>query len=157
MNWQEIAGSVVNALRNAGVKKDVIDLQEKQLALLTDKIVTLEREKSDLMMQTTNLHTKATDLELELKRLRPKQDELEEDAVKILLLLFEGAEFTTQQIAERLGITKGWAEHHCGVLFGKKMIHPRSIRVVTGFEESSPTKWMIVQAGRDYLVKNKLV
>ena len=41
MDWQKISGGIVNAFRNAGVKKDVIDLQEKEVGLLTNEIARL--------------------------------------------------------------------------------------------------------------------
>ena len=58
MNWQEIAGSVVNALRNAGVKKDIIDLQEKQVAIFRDDVAVLTRKLEVSESETADLKKK---------------------------------------------------------------------------------------------------
>jgi hypothetical protein len=76
MNWQEIAGSLVNALRNAGVKKDVIDLQEKHIGMLTGEIETLSLKLSESTTEIANLRTKITKLEKELEHLRPREERL---------------------------------------------------------------------------------
>jgi DNA-binding transcriptional ArsR family regulator len=148
MNWQEIASGVIQAFRNAGVKKDVIDLQEKQLDLLTKQIVTLESEKSHLLTEISSLKKKTADLERELDRLRPKTDGLDEMQIKFLELLF-GQSLTLSQIASALKISRGMAEHHRDVLKRAEMISlPMMIRM------GRETPYHLLPKGREYLVKN---
>lgn len=151
MSPQDIAKDAIRIATTAGLSKDVIDLLKEKVALLTDKIATLQAENA-------NLEKKIGDLEQELDRLRPKQDGLEEGAVRFLKLLFEGAELSVQEMAPRIGMSRGMAEYHCGILNEKQMIHPMSIGVVMDFgEEPTPTTWIITSKGRQYLVQNKLV
>jgi septal ring factor EnvC (AmiA/AmiB activator) len=150
MNWQEIAGGIINSLRNAGVKKDVIDLQEKQVALLTQEIATLTRKLDVSETERANLESKVADLEQELDRLRPKRD-LAEDTIKVLRLLFDH-DLTLSQIANALGISEGIADYHCGVLRDRLMIQFPAF----GMMGVEPALY-ITHEGREYLVKNGLV
>jgi hypothetical protein len=116
-------------------------------------VEAMEARLKMLETQINELETKA-----KTQNLAPKPDGLEEGAVRFLKLLFEGAELSVQEMAPKLGMTRGRAEYHCGVLNEKQMIHPMSIGVVMEFgQEPTPTTWIITSKGRQYLVKNKLV
>jgi hypothetical protein len=125
--------------------------------LLTDKISTLEREKSDLMTQITNLQTKVTDLELELDRLRPKTGRLDEMQVKFLQLLYRHRELTLSQIAMGLGIEEGKAEYHKNRLFDADMIQWAGLSIMVGFEDAGESALSLSHKGTAYLVENHLV
>ena len=121
--------------------KDVIDLLEKKITLLTEQITTLETENA-------NLKKKITDVEQEIDRFRPK-DELHKDAVRVLQLLFRQDGLTVSQIASYLGIVKGMAEYHRDVLEQAKMIG-LPMAVMMGKEPP----YHLRAAGREYLVKH---
>ena len=158
MNWQEIASGVTQAFRNAGVKKDVIDLQEKQLGLLTDKIAMLEREKSDLMMQIANLQTKVANLELELDRFRPKTGGLDDMQIKFLQLLFHHGDLSIETVAQQLGAPEGIINYHRDALVELKMITQATIGARSIWNDTDiPATYAILPKGRAYLVENRLV
>ena len=56
--------------------------------MLAEQITTLEHEKSVLQTENAKLRKKVKNLELQLDRGRPK-DELADDTVEVLKLLFE--------------------------------------------------------------------
>jgi len=118
------------------IAKDAI-----RIALLTEQIAALKTENA-------NLKKKAADLEQELDRLRPK-DELHQDAIRFLALLFRQGGLTTSQIAATLGIHKGMAEYHRDVLVKAKMI---SLLVTVTSGRENP--YHLRSKGKDYLVKH---
>jgi len=144
MNWQEAAGNIVSALRHADVKKDIIELQEKHLGLLTKEIETLTAENAKLKL-------KLTDLKKELETLRPKGDRLDDTSEKILLLLANHEQLSFRQIAEYLGISKIKAEHRKDILWKAKMIH------FFGEDDNGEACWGLIADGRAYLFKNGLL
>ncbi len=156
MNWQEIAGNVVNALRNAGVKKDIIDLQEKQVAIFRDEVAVLTRKLEVSESETADLQKKVADLEQELERAKPKTGGLDETSVKVLQVLARHEELTTSQIASWLNIPKIKAEYHRDILWQAKMIQPFGT-AVDEIGESGDMVWGLIDKGRAYLVENGLV
>ena len=156
MNWQEIANGVVNAFRNAGVKKDIIDLQEKQLGLLTKEIMTLESNKSDLLSEVTNLKNKIANLEQELQRLCPDAEQLNTVQKDFLKAIYQaGVPVALDYIASVLRIEYGMAEYHRDVLKDSEMIRWTG-RTTEDFGHGLPT-YELTPKGRAYLVENKLV
>src|SRR5439155_2796242 len=123
MNWQDIASDAINLVRNAGLKKDVIDLLEKKVALLTDEIVVLTHNLEVSETERTKLQAKAIDLEQQLDRLRPGQGRLGKDLEQFMQFL---ANYpyrpSIRDTAEGLGIQKVIAEHHADKLLEKGMI-----------------------------------
>lgn len=119
--------------------KDVIDLFEKKVGLLTEQVAALETENTNLKQQVENLNQ-------ELERIRPKQDRLEEGAEKILRLLFDchrGDELHfSDVIASALRMNKGVAQYHCDVLYEAEYIG------MAGFEQ-----YYLYPKGRAYVVK----
>jgi hypothetical protein len=150
MNRQGIAADAINLVKNAGLKKDVIDLFEKKIALLTGEIDVLSRNLEVSETERTKLQAKVTQLEQELERLRPKQD-LEDDTIKVLRLFFD-RDFTLSRIAQSVGLSEGMADYHCGVLQGRGSIALPSI-MAFGVEP----QLYITQRGREYVVKRGLV
>ena len=55
MSAMDTAKEIVRIGATAGLSKDVIDLQEKKLALLAEQLATLERENADLKAENANL------------------------------------------------------------------------------------------------------
>ena len=119
MNPLEIAKEIFGLAVNAGLKKDVVDLLEKKVGLLTEEITALKTENA-------NLKAKLYDLEQELNRVKPKRD-LEDDTIKVIRLFFDH-DLTASQVANALGMSYGMADYHCGALYEKHMIALPMIR-----------------------------
>src|ERR1051325_7704845 len=114
MSALDTAKEIGRMAATATLSKDVIDLFEKKVALLTEQVATLETENA-------NLNQKVAGLQQQLDRFHPK-GELQPDAVRFLKLLFQQDGLTVSQIAGALGIQKGMAEFHRDVLVKGKMI-----------------------------------
>jgi len=149
MNWQEIAGSVVNALRNAGVKKDIIDLQEKQVAIFRDDVAVLTRKLKVSESETADLKKKVADLQQQLERLRPQTSGLDETAVKFLQLLAQQPGLRIEQIAGYLSLSKVKAEYHRDNLMAAEMIGYHGAIVEIGDET-----YALRRKGREYLANH---
>ena len=120
--------------------------------MLAEQITTLEHEKS--VLQTVEIVLRIVAHELEQQQidgLKPK-DELADDTVEVLKLLFEQDGLTVSQVARDLNMAHGMAEYHCGALRSAEMI---SFPFVRTFGSEGPN--CMLQKGRAYLVKNGLV
>jgi predicted nuclease with TOPRIM domain len=138
MSALDTAKEIGRMAATATLSKDVIDLFEKKVALLTEQVASLESENM-------NLKKKVENLEQELERLRPKGDRLADGAEKILKFLFdrEGEDFSPERLAQEFGMKLGVAQHYCDVLFNAEMVS-------LGQYLSS---YYIVTDGRAYVVK----
>jgi FtsZ-binding cell division protein ZapB len=116
MGGAEIARDAIRIATTAGLSKDVIDLLEKKISLLTEQIATLETENA-------NLTKKVVNLEQEVDRTRPNQSGLDETARKFIKVLFErGSSMDFDHVAAILGVTKGKAAYYIDVLTKHGMI-----------------------------------
>jgi DNA-binding transcriptional ArsR family regulator len=142
---QEIARDVISLVTTAGVKKDIIDLLEKKVALLTEKISILEAENAELK-------GKAVKLEQQLDRLRPQQGRLEEGGgpEKLLQVLSRPHRPSLEQAARELGIKQIVAEHHANVLDDAGMIE------LSAFLPGKGTMYSLTPKGTAYVVENNL-
>jgi DNA-binding MarR family transcriptional regulator len=144
MSALDTAKEIGRIASTASLGKDVIDLLEKKVALLTEQVTALETENA-------NLKQKVYDLEQELDRLRPGQGGLEEGAEKILLILFSSLDPTPslEQMASRLGVSKGIAQYHAARLVEDGMIELASAG-------RTGVIYILTPKGRAYVVENKL-
>jgi hypothetical protein len=152
MNWQEIASSVINALRNAGVKKDVIDLQEKQVAIFRDEIAVLARKFEQSESQRTSLEVKIVDLEKQLESLNPIRERLDEIEERLLVLFARaGRAPALEQVGAQLGLKQVEANHYANKLVAEGMIE------CIGHSPQYGTMYLLTAKGTAYVVENKLV
>jgi chromosome condensin MukBEF ATPase and DNA-binding subunit MukB len=147
MNPLEIAKEIFGIAANAGLKKDVIDLFEKKVGLLTEEIAALNRKLEISETENANLTRKVVDLEQQLDRIQPRRGKLKEGAERILKLLFDNGDVVSvREMSGRLGMQEGVVKHHCDVLYEADMI-----------TFSSLDEWYIIAKGRAYVVDNGLV
>jgi len=146
MSALDTAKEIGRIAATATLGKDIIDLLEKKVALLTEQITALETENA-------NLKQKVANLEQELTSLRPKQGGLDEDAEKILKFLFDHRKvvYSIEQIAGSIGIDAGVADYHGDVLLKAHMIGSPGGIVYAGRE-----MYTLLARGREYVVKNLL-
>ena len=156
--WQKLTSSIVKLFRNAEVKKDIIDLQEKKIAMLTDDNLDL-RAKNDILTRKLEVsESKVAALEKELDHAKPKRD-LADDTIRVLKLLFKNkGGLTVSHIECELRLADGMAEYHRGVLMDLGMIEWVSVAMTSAWMDiDRPATIGISHEGRAYLVKNKLV
>jgi predicted nuclease with TOPRIM domain len=157
MNWQEAAGNIVSALRHSDIKKDIIELQEKHLGLLTKEIETLTLKLTESKSEIANLKAKLYDLEQELGRLKPK-DDLPPDAIKMLDRLFN-EDLAIEYLAKILHIERGMAEHYRDILFDALLIEQTGVGF-TGFGAmgdwvDTSGSYGLTAKGREYVAKRR--
>ena len=125
----------------SGLSKEIIELLEKKIVLLTEQVTTLVTENADLKNQVGNL-------EQELTRLRPT-DGLKPDTVRVLKLIFDNQALTISQIAGALKMSVGMAQYHIDILNKAKMAALPAFRSV-----NRETPYQLLSAGREYLVEH---
>ncbi len=159
MNWQEIAGSVVNALRNAGVKKDVIDLQEKQVAIFRDEVAVLTRKLEVSESEKANLEVKIAGLKEELKRFSPTEEVIDPKADMMLIFLFDHGDFTIENLAQTLGIQRAMGEYHRDVLVRLGLIEQTGVGFqgfgAMGDWVDTSGRYGLTTKGREYVVRKR--
>jgi FtsZ-binding cell division protein ZapB len=158
VNPHEIAKDAIRIVTTAGLSKDVIDLLEKKVALLTDEISTLTRKLEVSESENVSLKRKAADLEQQLERVSPKANRLDEAQIKFLQLLFKQGDVSIAAIGRQLGISEGMADYHRGALMDLGMIEWVGVGMKSAWMEiDRPATFGISQKGRACLVENKLV
>jgi FtsZ-binding cell division protein ZapB len=119
MSALDTAKEIGRMAATATLSKDVIDLFEKKVALLTEQVAALETENSDLKQKVGNLQQ-------ELSRLQPQSDRLEEGAEKVLRFLFDRDDdnglIAVEAIARDLAMIRGVTQYHCDTLYEREMV-----------------------------------
>jgi hypothetical protein len=142
MSAIDTAKEIARIASTASLGKDVIDLLEKKVGLLTEQITTLETENANLKQKVANFDQQFAGA--------PPKAELHPDAIRFLKLLFEhDTGLTVPQIADSLGISKGMAEYHHDVLLDAEMVS-LSVRMPKG----SALIVFLEAKGRAYLVEH---
>ena len=145
MSAIDTAKEIARIASTASLGKDVIDLLEKKVGLLTEQITTLETENA-------NLKQKVANFDQQFAGARPK-GELHPDAIRFLKLLFEhDTGLTVSQIAYLLGISEGMTEYHHDVLLDAEMV---GLQVIT--HKGSVLTVFLEAKGRAYLVEHSHV
>lgn len=153
MSAIDTAKEIARIAVTSGLSKDIIELLEKKISLLTEQITMLEREKSILGSENANLKKKIKDCEQQLASFSPQPSGLDQVSFNFLKLLFEHDELSIEAVAASLGISKGMAEYHCDLLSQAEMIQQTRIGYESDFG-SSPAAYGILPKGRQYVVKN---
>jgi hypothetical protein len=151
MGALDTAKEIGRIATTATLGKDVIDLLEKKVALLTEQITALETEN-------TNLKKKVTDLEQQLASFNPREEALDDVSIKFLKLLFDHGAISTTFAAQELKIAQGIADYHRDILYRAKLIYefqPGFVSTTSSFRHRNPT-YKLTPKGREYVVKNVL-
>lgn len=140
MGEGEITKDAIRIMTTAGLSKDVIDLLKEKISLLAEQNTTLEKEKAAI-------EKKATELERQLANLQPRE-ELHQDSIRFLKVLYQSGELPTSPITGLLGMDKGRVEYHRDKLLEKEMI---SWKQVVGLGDQTPL--LLEPKGRAYLIE----
>jgi septal ring factor EnvC (AmiA/AmiB activator) len=146
MSAIDTAKEIARITVTSGLSKEIIDLLEKKISLLTEQIATLESEN-------TNLKKKVQEREKQLASLSPQPGGLDQVSFKFLKLLFEHDELSIEEVAASLEISKGIAEYHRDLLSQANMIQRTRIGIKTSFG-FTPAAYGLLPKGREYVVKN---
>jgi hypothetical protein len=145
----ETVKEIVRIAANAGWAKEAITHLEKKAALLTEQVVTLEREHASLKAENASLKA-------QLKHLhQPQEGEaLSQDTIKILKLFFDRAsDVLMEDIIKSFYLKPSVADYHIDVLLRKKSIRENSVGMLAIFG-SSGSKFGLTSLGRRYVLEH---
>jgi hypothetical protein len=143
MSATDIAKDIVRIANTATLSKDVIDLLEKKLSLLTEEIDSLHSKVSHLEVENADLKT-------QLQRLQPG-DALPKETADVLQFFFnEGRDLSIEQVAQRFQFQISVAEYHFDIL--KKR---RFVRQTRAISDQSSGAYGLTQEGRGYVMHTR--
>ena len=150
MSAFDTAKEVVRMAITAGLSKDVIDLMEKKIALLTGEI-------GDLTQKVELLSTKVSSLEIENGQLRtqlgnPQAVALGDPPTKMLQAITNAPDGAKKEdLFAHFGLSPGKGDFHFDQLITLKFIRQTSVNMYTGI------LWGATPAGREYLNQRGLL
>ncbi len=144
---------LINEHGSAAILRDHVALFKDQLSILKEKFSILETENMNLKMENQNLKTENDQLKEKIQiHEKPTHNNLvDEIKLKILLYLSKRQRQTIDiEIAQAFNIDLQLVKFHLEELEQNKMVHGTSA-------VGQPRQWSLVQEGRRYLIKNKLI
>jgi hypothetical protein len=150
MSAMDTAKEIVRLGSTAGLSKDVIDLMEKKLVLLTDELEVSNRKN-------VSLETKVSKLEIENAQLRaqinnPQAIVLDDICTKLLVAIANSPDGVLKEdLFAHFALSTGKGSHVIDQLFNHKFIEVGRVQMGVGaFLFSTPT-------GREYLNRKGLL
>jgi hypothetical protein len=155
MSASDTVKDVVRIATTAGLAKDVIDLLEKKAGLLSEQVSALEQENTTLLRENRGLNTENQNLKNQLQTARPKVDQLDDIATKMLVTLanFDDTEdgITDGELIQRLGLPKAKGDYHFDQL------RKRHFVASGGGQMGRGSFWFVTDAGREYMAQAGLL
>jgi hypothetical protein len=143
MSATDIAKDIVRIATTATLSKDVIDLMEKKLALLTEEIASLRSKVLHLEAENASLKT-------QLQRLQPA-DALPKDTADVLQFFFDqGRDLSIEEIAQRFNFKMSVAEYHFDVLKKQGFVYQTGVDLGL-----SPVGFALTIGGREYVMQRR--
>lgn len=140
-----LAKDAVRIVATAGLSKDVIDLLEKKLALLTDELAQAQAKIAKLEAENEELKKKAA-------ATQPVSG-VDAEAAQVLLRLSQGGgELTCYQIADASGLSLERVKRHLGYL--RKLGFAQWSRAQ--IDDYDPPN-SITHEGSDFLYQQKMI
>ena len=141
MSATDIAKEIVRIANTAALSKDVIDLLEKKLALMTE-------ETDGLRSKASHLEVENADLKTQIQRLQPG-DALPKETADVLQFFFvQGRELSIEQVAQQFQFQISVAGYHFDVL--KKRRFVRQTRAITAQHSGA---YGLTPEGRAYVMQ----
>lgn len=157
MSAADTVKDVVRIATTAGLAKDVIDLLQVKTVLLTEQVATLEKDNAALTQENTallrenrNLKLENENLKSQLQNERPKADELDELAVKMLVAIANADSITDNELFRHFRLQKAKGEYLLDQLERRKFVDSAG---------GNDRGWFYyaTSGGREYLARNALL
>jgi predicted nuclease with TOPRIM domain len=133
-------------LNTIGLPKESMYVLETKLSSLEEQIMMLENEN-------TRLKDENEKLKIQVKCLQPQTEEISNDTIRIMKLLFERAnEISADDISTAFKWKLGVADYHIEVLLKKRFIREASVGMQTAFGSSVP-RYSLTTLGRRYIIQ----
>lgn len=155
MSATDLAKDAIRIVSTAGLNKDVIDLLEKKLALMTEEGLFFKESLTKAIADNEVLKLKIVNLEQQLQSLSPKQDGLKDETKSVLKSFFDaGRPITPDYLARQLGMQQSIMDYHIDLLYERKFIRAVGGSIlVDGVLHRGQIE--ISRLGRAYCIENK--
>jgi septal ring factor EnvC (AmiA/AmiB activator) len=154
MSATDIAKDIVRIANTATLSKDVIDLMEKKLAILTEEVASLARQLSDANAQIASLETENAKLKAQAHRLQPAGGLSNETADVLQFFFDQGRDLSIEHIAQKFQFQMSVAEYHFDVLFKRRFVTQTRMGIET-YGGSSPAMFALTSEGRSYVMEHR--
>jgi hypothetical protein len=146
MTARESIQKLFHLLNTVGLPKESIHLAETRLSSLEEHLTALESRNA-------HLNDENEKLKIQLKCLQPQTDEISQDTIRVLKLLFERAhDISANDISTAFKWKQGIADYHIDVLLRKRFIRDSSVGMQTPFG-SSVLSFGLTTLGRRYIIQ----
>lgn len=150
MSATDIAKDILRIANTASMTRDVIDLMEKKLALLTQEVADLTSKNTGLVAQVSQLEADKKNLESKIQQLTPKGNVLDQQSRDILKFFFNRAcDLSARDIERRFQLATSVSDYHIDILMGKKFIGQTQIG-----SDSDSCFFAIKKEGRNYIMSD---
>ena len=155
MSAVDLAKDAIKIAATAGLSKDVIDLLEKKLALITEEGLFFKDSLAKSISENEVLKLMIVNLKEQIQNLSPQEDRLDKECEEILFLLFEtNRKLTVDTVTQHFGLHPSVTQAHFDTLRKKIYVWTRG-RVVSDFAPSRPAEYELTSEGREYAMKNR--
>lgn len=146
---------LINEHGSAVILKERIALANDKYAALEQKLAASSLRVSELETENQSLRADLEKAKIEIQNLKALSEKahgnrLEELREKLLQLLAEHPDITSQQIGRSAGINPQLATFHLTDMEGKGLVH-------ASYFAGGDTEWSIAQDGLGYLVRHGLL
>ena len=155
MSTTDLAKDAIRIATTAGLSKDVIDLLEKKLALMTEEGLFFKESLAKSIAENDALKLKVKNLEDQIHNLAQMGDGLDKECEDILFLFFEtDSEFSVDRIAAHFKMHPSVAKAHFDTLAKNEFIDA-PCQIVFDDGPHPPPRFHITADGREYAMKRR--
>jgi hypothetical protein len=146
----DVAKEVVRIASTHGLAKDVIDLMEKKLVLVTQEIADLTRKNAVLVSRVSALEADKVNLESQIQKIRPESLALDQQSKAILKFFFDRADnISGRDVVRQFRLQTSVSDYHIDILMAKEFI------TQTRLGGDSASCWFTITGmGREFMIKN---
>jgi response regulator of citrate/malate metabolism len=161
MNPADIAKDAIRLATTHGLSKDVIDLMEKKIGLLTEEIASLTKERDLLFAKNIVLNAEKSDLSEEILKLKQKPksattlpEGADETTERIISAMFSSSqEETMERLSTKLGMALGMIQFQFDILLRHGFVRMTAPGIRLG-NAHNPARYVLDSAGLAFAAKN---
>lgn len=155
MNASEIAKDAIRLATTHGLSKDVIDLMEKKLALLTENMTFLSDENKTLKAENMNLSYKLAEFNKKAVGMAQLPDGFDETTDQIIISMFASSdESTMEALSFALKLPMGMIQFHFDIMMRHSFVRKTypGVRLGSNYQ---PARYVLDSAGLRYAATKK--
>ena len=150
MNPIAITKETMRLASTHGLSKDVIDLMEKKLALLTDEMASLADENKTLKTENMNLNYKLGELQKKSSSVTHLPEGFDETTERIIAAMFSSAEEVSMEgLSKSLQLPLGMIQFHFDAMSTNGFVRKTYPGIRLG-SNHQPARYVLDSAGLRY-------